>query len=397
MSKACPERVEGGPVLFLSARVGEGHKAAASAVRTRLAARDMRGEVVDSYRYAASLFSKVVSDGYIGMVRTIPQLYGFIYNRAERATEAGGFRVWASEFTARNIRGLMQRLRPSAVVCTHAFPCGVMSAYKRLYDPSIPVMGIVTDFVVHPFWIYRNIDAYAVATPEIRANLIARGIDARRIGVDGIPVDPRFALRPVDRGALRDALGLPRAGEVALVMGGGLGLGPLAATVRALARSAKPVTQVVIVGKNRRLELRVAEEARRAGADVRVLGFVENVFDWMHAADVLVTKPGGLSTSEALAAQLPMVLLRPLPGQEERNLRYLASRGAALRTTDGEELVRAVDSVLHDERVARRLQSGARGLAHPDAAERVAARIAAMVQPAFSPASALSSVSATVK
>jgi processive 1,2-diacylglycerol beta-glucosyltransferase len=397
VSKACPERVEGGPVLFLSARVGEGHKAAASAVRTRLAARDMRGEVVDSYRYAASLFSKVVSDGYIGMVRTIPQLYGFIYNRAERATEAGGFRVWASEFTARNIRGLMQRVKPSAVVCTHAFPCGVMSAYKRLYDPSIPVMGIVTDFVVHPFWIYRNIDAYAVATPEIRANLIARGIDARRIGVDGIPVDPRFALRPVDRGALRDALGLPRAGEVALVMGGGLGLGPLAATVRALARSAKPVTQVVIVGKNRRLELRVAEEARRAGADVRVLGFVENVFDWMHAADVLVTKPGGLSTSEALAAQLPMVLLRPLPGQEERNLRYLASRGAALRTTDGEELVRAVDSVLHDERVARRLQSGARGLAHPDAAERVAARIAAMVQPAFSPASALSSVSATVK
>jgi processive 1,2-diacylglycerol beta-glucosyltransferase len=397
VSKACPERVEGGPVLFLSARVGEGHKAAASAVRTRLAARDMRCEVVDSYRYAASLFSKVVSDGYIGMVRTIPQLYGFIYNRAERATEAGGFRVWASEFTARNIRGLMQRVKPSAVVCTHAFPCGVMSAYKRLYDPSIPVMGIVTDFVVHPFWIYRNIDAYAVATPEIRANLIARGIDARRIGVDGIPVDPRFALRPVDRGALRDALGLPRAGEVALVMGGGLGLGPLAATVRALARSAKPVTQVVIVGKNRRLELRVAEEARRAGADVRVLGFVENVFDWMHAADVLVTKPGGLSTSEALAAQLPMVLLRPLPGQEERNLRYLASRGAALRTTDGEELVRAVDSVLHDERVARRLQSGARGLAHPDAAERVAARIAAMVQPAFSPASALSSVSATAK
>ena len=366
-------------------------------MRTRLAVRDMRGEVVDSYRYAASLFSKVVSDGYIGMVRTIPQLYGFIYNRAERATEAGGFRVWASEFTARNIRGLMQRLRPSAVVCTHAFPCGVMSAYKRLYDPSIPVMGIVTDFVVHPFWIYRNIDAYAVATSEIRATLIARGIDAQRIGVDGIPVDPRFGLRPVDRGALRDALGLPRAGEVALVMGGGLGLGPLAATVRALARSAKPVTPVVIVGKNRRLELRVAEEARRAGADVRVLGFVENVFDWMHAADVLVTKPGGLSTSEALAAQLPMVLLRPLPGQEERNLRYLASRGAALRTTDDDELVRAVDSVLHDERVARRLQSGARALAHPDAAERVAARIAAMVQPAFSAASAVSSVSATAK
>jgi processive 1,2-diacylglycerol beta-glucosyltransferase len=372
--------VSKGPVLFLSARVGEGHRSAADAVRVRLAARGMRGEVVDSYRYAASLFSKVVSDGYIGMVRTIPQVYGFIYDRAERATAAGGFRVWASEFTARNIRGLMERLRPSAVVCTHAFPCGVMAAYKRLYDPTVPVMGIVTDFVVHPFWIYRNIDAYAVATPEIRAALVGRGIDPARVGVDGIPVDPRFGIPPPDRGALREALGLPRDAAVALVMGGGLGLGPVATTVRALGRTSPSVTPVVIVGKNRRLEHRVAEEARRDGADVRVLGFVENVFDWMHAADVLITKPGGLSTSEALAVGVPLVLLKPLPGQEERNARYLVSRGAALRAARPGDLARVVDSVLHDERVAQRLHASAAQLAHPDAAERVAARIAELAR-----------------
>jgi processive 1,2-diacylglycerol beta-glucosyltransferase len=381
-------------VLFLSARVGEGHRVAADAVRQRLAARGMRGEVVDSYRYAASLFSKVVSDGYIGMVRTIPQVYGFIYDRAERATAAGGFRVWASEFTARNIRGLMERMLPSAVVCTHAFPCGVMAAYKRLFDPSIPVMGIVTDFVVHPFWIYRNIDAYAVATPEVKAALVGRGIDPERIGVDGIPVDPRFGEIPADRGALRDALGLPRDAAVVLVMGGGLGLGPVARTVRSLARAALPVRNgagvpppvipVVIVGKNRRLERRVLEQARRDGADVRGLGFVENVFDWMHAADVLVTKPGGLTTSEALAARIPLVLMRPLPGQEERNARYLVSRGAALRARNADELVRAVDAVLAGGRVAERLRESAAALAHPDAAERIAARIAALVQPAVS-------------
>jgi len=346
----------------------------------------MRGEVVDSYRYAASLFSKVVSDGYIGMVRTIPQVYGFIYDRAERATAAGGFRVWASEFTARNIRGLMERLRPSVVVCTHAFPCGVMAAYKRLYDPTVPVMGIVTDFVVHPFWIYKNIDAYAVATPEIRAALIGRGIDPARVGVDGIPVDPRFGIPPPDRGALREALGLPREGSVVLVMGGGLGLGPVATTVRALARTSSAVTPVVIVGKNRRLEHRVAEEARRDGADVRVLGFVSNVFDWMRAADVLVTKPGGLTTSEALAVGVPLVLLKPLPGQEERNARYLVSRGAALRAARPGDLVRVVDSVLHDERVAQRLHASAAQLAHPDAAEAAAARIAEL---AHVPVSAL--------
>jgi processive 1,2-diacylglycerol beta-glucosyltransferase len=365
-----------GPVLFLSARVGEGHTAAADAVREQLAAHGLRGEVHDSYRYAASLFSKVVSDGYIGMVRTIPQLYGAIYDRAERATVAGGFRKWAAEFTARNIIGLMNRLQPSVVVCTHAFPCGVMSAYKRLYDPSIAVMGIVTDFVVHPFWIYKNVDAYAVATPEIRAALAARGVEAARIGVDGIPVDRRFGELPRDRAELRERLGLPADRAVALVMGGGLGLGPVAATVRALAAAEHPVNPVVIVGKNRRLERRLSEEARRDGSDVRVLGFVENVYDWMHAADVLVTKPGGLSTSEALAAKVPLVLLRPLPGQEERNARYLISRGAALRATRGRELVRVVDAVLAGGAVADRMRTDAAALAHPDAAERIAYRIA---------------------
>ena len=359
----------------MSARVGEGHRAAADAVLARLHARGIRGEVHDSYRYAASVFSKVVSDGYIGMVKTIPQFYGFIYERAERADSASGFRVWAAEFTARNLRGLIERMQPGAVVCTHAFPCNVMAAYKRLYDDTIPVLGIVTDFVVHPFWIYRNIDAYAVATPEIRAAMIGRGIAPERIAVDGIPVDPRFGAPAGDRAALRERLGLPAASAVVLVMGGGLGLGPIATAVRALARTQVPVTPVVIVGKNPALERRVREAAARDGRDVRVLGFVDDVHDWMHASDVLVTKPGGLTTSEALAAGTPMVLLRPLPGQEERNARYLISRGAAIRGGRGGDLVRAVERVLVDETMARRLRSGAAALARPHAAERLATRI----------------------
>ena len=103
--------------------------------------RGIPGETVDSYRYAASIFSRVVSDGYIGMVRTVPRLYGFIYDRAERVKEAGGFRVWAAEFTASNLRLLIARMKPSVVVCTHAFSCNAMSAYKRLYDPALPVVA----------------------------------------------------------------------------------------------------------------------------------------------------------------------------------------------------------------------------------------------------------------
>ncbi|GAC1403011.1 MAG: glycosyltransferase [Candidatus Velthaea sp.] len=338
----------------------------------------MRGEVVDSYRYAASFFSKVVSDGYIGMVKTIPQVYGFIYDRAERAQEAGGFRVWAAEFTARNLQRLIGRMKPSVVVCTHAFPCNAMSAYKRLYDPTLPVFGIVTDFVVHPFWIYKNIDAYAVATPEMRAAMIAKGVDPERVRVDGIPVDLQFADRSRTREQIRTALDLPLDRPVILVMGGGLGLGPVATTTRALAQLGRDVTAVVIVGRNARLARKVEETTRKYPYETRVLGFVDNVADYMLASDVLLTKPGGLTTSEALSAQVPMILVRPLPGQEQRNARFLAQRGAALRADRTRDLVRVVAGFLDDPLGAAMLRESVERLRTPFAAETVAERVAAL-------------------
>ena len=140
----------------------------------------MRTQVVDSYKYAASVMSRVVSDGYLQMVKTIPQMYRYIYDRAERATEVGPFRTWAHQFTATNLRPLMEAERPDVVVCTHAFPCGAMAEYKRLFADAPPVAGIVTDFAVHAFWIHRNIDGYAVASDAVRDVMIARGVAPER-------------------------------------------------------------------------------------------------------------------------------------------------------------------------------------------------------------------------
>ncbi len=127
------------------------------------------------------------------MVKTIPQMYGYIYDRAERAREIGGFRNWAHQFTADNLRPLLLRERPDAVVCTHAFPCGAMAEYKRRFSDAPPVVAIVTDFAVHGFWIHRNVDRYIVATEAMREALLARQIRADAIAVTGIPVRPEFA------------------------------------------------------------------------------------------------------------------------------------------------------------------------------------------------------------
>jgi processive 1,2-diacylglycerol beta-glucosyltransferase len=336
-------------------------------------------EIVDSYEYAALVVSRVVSDGYIQMVKTIPQMYRYIYNRAERATEVGPFRTWAHQFTAENLHRLIRRWQPDAVVCTHAFPCGAMAEYKRMYADAPPVVGVVTDYAVHGFWLHADIDAYAVASDEVRSTMIARGIDPNRVAASGIPVKPEFAPSPDRRSGLRERLNLPRDGFVVLMMGGGLGIGPLERMMRSLQSLDLPLTLVVIAGRNARSERQVMATAQKVRFPVRVLTFVDNVYDYMHAADAFVSKPGGLSVAEALVAQVPLVLYKPLPGQEERNARVITEAGAGLRVRRLNDLAETLERVLTDSRLRDEIALAARKLARPNAAGEAASMIARLV------------------
>jgi processive 1,2-diacylglycerol beta-glucosyltransferase len=305
-------------------------------------------------------------------------MYRFLYNRAERATEVGPFRAWVHQFTATNLRPLLQQMRPDVVICTHAFPCGVMAEYKKQFADAPPVVGVVTDFVVHAFWIHNNIEAYAVATPEMRATLIARGIPRDRIVVSGIPVRSDFSQRSPDACALRERLGLPHDRQTVLLMGGGLGIGPLESMMHALDRVQAPLCAVAIVGRSARSEQRVLEYAHRVSYPVRVVRFVNNVHEYMHAADVLITKPGGLTSAEALVAQVPTVLFKPLPGQEERNTRYLVQRRAALRAKNPADLTRTVEALLLSEEKRSTMRAAMAQLGKPDAAAQISAMIRAL-------------------
>jgi processive 1,2-diacylglycerol beta-glucosyltransferase len=359
-----------------------GHLSAANAVAAALHRIEpgARTPVVDSYKYAALVVSRVVSDGYLQMVKTIPQMYRYIYDRAERAREVGPLRTWAHQFTASNLRPLILREQPDAVVCTHAFPCGAMAEYKRSFFDAPPVVGIVTDFAVHGFWIHDNVDGYVVATDAIRDALTARGVAAESIAVSGIPVGREFARSGESRDALRERLDLPRDRLVVLLMGGGLGIAPLERMMRALQSIRVPLAAVVVTGRNKRTQRRVMMAAEGVSYPVRALSFVDNVYDYMHAADALVTKPGGLSTAEALVAQIPMVLCKPLPGQEERNARILVEAGAAIRTRRLEELPKALEAVLTDAGKRERMIEAAQRFRRPNAAGAAAAMIARLVK-----------------
>jgi processive 1,2-diacylglycerol beta-glucosyltransferase len=255
-----------------------------------------------------------------------------------------------------------------------------MAEYKRSYADAPPVVAIVTDFAVHGFWIHPNIDRYVVADESLREVLTARGVARERISTTGIPVLPEFAPGSESCAALRERLDLPSDRSIALLMGGGLGIAPLERMLSALTAVRAPLAAVVMAGRNARIERRLMRAAESVPYPVRALRFVENVYDYMHAADVLVTKPGGLSTAEALVAQVPMVLCKPLPGQEERNARVLVHAGAALRTRNVDELPAAIDAVLSEPVRRELLVAAARRLGRPDAARAAADMIAGLVK-----------------
>lgn len=363
-------------VLFLSANMGTGHSAAAEATLRALRERepDIEAQIVNSIQYASQRIGKMVEGGYLHLLKVFPALYGLLYESKERQSSVTGLRRLLTRVFAGPFRTLLDTWKPDIIVCTHAFPCGVISSLRDRSGVRIPSVGVVTDFVVHPGWVHKNMDAYAVANDELERQLVARGVDSARVRVTGIPIDPRFG-QPLEREPLRRRFGFGDGLPVVLVMGGGLGLGPVERILKLVRRIERPLHLVVLAGQNKRLRERLDDERGRLdGHPVRlkVTGYIDNVYEYMAAADLLVTKPGGLTSAEALASGLPMVIVHPLPGQEMRNSKYLLNKRVAVRAASESTLPRIIEEMLDDSETLRDMQRVSRGLATPDAASRTA-------------------------
>ena len=338
--------------------------------------------LVDTYEHASRFFGKMATQGYIHFVKYLPRLYNFFYEQREKDSTIAGMKSKYTESAAAHLMPLIDSFSPDVIVCTHAFPSGVASLIKE--SRGIPVVNVVTDFVVHPFWIHPNSDLYLVGEKSLAAHLSEQGIGSARVEATGIPVDVRFGSTPEKKSEIRRALGLDPDLDTVLVMGGGVGLGPIGWILRALRKVKHPIQVAVLTGTNRGLRKRMERQAarlnrggaKRSGAmrSVKVYGYVNNVYDFMKAADLLISKPGGLTSSEALVAELPLVIAGPLPGPEVRNAAYLAGEKAAVMVKRRKNIARSVDFLFGDRERIARLKERARSMKKPDAA-RDAARL----------------------
>ena len=324
-----------------------------------------------------ALFRRMYVKSYIDLVQKAPELWGYLYDRSDVVRPPESTRARArlafNKLNSLAFRGLLRDTRPQSIVCTHFLPLELLSDLKGRKGLDARVRAVVTDVSPHAFWVYPNVDWYHVATETAARELNRKGYPSERIRVTGIPVDPIFGHRTAASVA-RAQLGLPDRPTL-LLLSGGFGVGPMLELLRSFKQTRSDLSVVVIAGKNARL----AEECRRVASEltvsVTVNGFVTNMHEWMDAADLVVTKPGGLTTTEILAKGKAMALIAPIPGQEQRNCEYLLEEGAAVRLYDVADGAYYLERLLLDEARMRRMQQAAQRLARPGAADALAAAL----------------------
>jgi processive 1,2-diacylglycerol beta-glucosyltransferase len=361
-------------ILILHATAGAGHTRAAQAIAAALKAKEIPCRLVDILDCTPALFRRMYVKSYIDLVQKAPELWGYLYDRSDVVRPATSTRVKArlafNQLNSQPFKKLLKEAAPKAIVCTHFLPLELLSDLKRRGKIDVPVHAVVTDVSPHAFWVYPHIDFYHVATPSAARELERKDFPAERIRVTGIPVDPVFTERTAAPAA-RVKLGLPERPTV-LLLSGGFGVGPMVEALESFRDSRAEISLVVVAGKNAELEAKCRAVAKTLPVPVQVHGFVTNMHEWMDAADLIVTKPGGLTTTEALAKGKPMALVSPIPGQEQRNCEYLLEAGAAVRLYDVGDAAFHLEAWLADTERMKRMTAAARAIARPRAANDIA-------------------------
>jgi processive 1,2-diacylglycerol beta-glucosyltransferase len=365
-------------VLLLSASSGAGHVRAAQALEKAFAARgDCVVEHIDTIQYVSKLFQRVYDKAYISMVRRAPELMGVLYERTDQPWHHPRRRLATDRLNTGPMIRMLKRVQPDLCVATHFLAAEIVAwliAKRKLQAHNAIV---VTDYDVHAMWLCRTVERYYVAIDEAAEYLERIGVPREILRVTGIPVDPLFA-KPLDRAEARRALGLDPAATVILVSAGGYGVGPVEQLVNGLLDLQKPWQIVAIAGKAEKARKRLEEISQHAGKlasgahRLVPIGFTTDMDKYMAAADLLVGKAGGLTTSEALARVLPMALIEPIPGQEERNADHLLEAGAAIRCNNLPAAPWKIAKLLDDPARLNKMRDAARTMSKPGAAAAIA-------------------------
>lgn len=367
-------------ILVLSASVGAGHMRAAQAVE--LALRQVVPDAVvknlDVLTLTNSAFRRVYAKTYIDLVNRAPHFLGLFYDMLDQPSRSGRntsdkFRLMVEKLNLKAFLKLLQEEPWDLVINTHFLPAEIIASLRRDGKLNVKQVTATTDFETHRLWMNQPCDRYFTATEEGALYLQHWGVPASDTQATGIPIHPVFA-QEKDRATCLRNQGLAGDRPIVLQMAGGFGVGPIEQLYRALLEVQKPLEVVAVAGKNQELKAKLETVPVPERHRAHVLGFTDQIDELMAVADLVMSKPGGLTTSEVLARGAGMVIVNPTPGQEYRNNDFLLENGAAIKVNNIGTLAYKIDALLADPQKLARLRENAKRLGRPQAAFEVVRR-----------------------
>jgi processive 1,2-diacylglycerol beta-glucosyltransferase len=349
-------------LLILSASIGAGHKMAGEALSQ--AYEDyLGGEArhIDFLRFASPRFSRWVEEAYYAVTKHTPSIYKLLYRMADRPNST----VKRSELLIglRKYHALIRDFRPDVIISTHFYPAAIVS---HMY-PHFPIPNgvVLTDYISHHIWVNPNTNLYFVAHEGMADELKLLEVAPSKIKVSGIPLRPAFT-QEFNQPVLRREMGLDPNLFTLMVMSGGNAIGPLVEILKALGKLKEKFQAVFITGSNQKLFLQLQEALDEMNINGQVLGYVDNVHKYMAASDLLISKAGGLTVTEALASGLPMIIIQPTPGQEDGNTMFLlkSNAGRYLKNLDG--LGQLVADLIQNPSLVEQMKQNALRYSRPD-------------------------------
>lgn len=361
------------PILVLTASAGAGHVVAAQAIARAFREQrpDMPVELLDVLSISNPFFRKLYAGGYLGLVRYAPAAMGWLYDTLDRRRQGlyDALRILVQNLNRLPTTRTVRQRQPALIINTHFLPAEYVANLRRAGQLDAPQVTVTTDFETHRLWVQEPTERYYCATADGKAYLGACGVSPERVVISGVPIRPEFA-EPMSQAEARRRCGLSDQVPVVLLMCGGFGVGPTEELFRGLLALPCAAQIVAVAGRNAGLQHRLERLAggARLGRTTQVLGFTDRIAEFMRAADVAVTKPGGLTVSEALACELPLVIVNPIPGQETRNSDFLLEAGAAIKVNNVRMLAHRLGELLGDGPRLAALRTAAARHAKPHAA-----------------------------
>lgn len=356
--------------LVLSITAGQGHNQTAMVLSKRFNECGVECKYLDVYKFINPILSDSVNKIYLMSTKAIPKIYGGVYRMCEkRGVQSGagihGLNRITNSVLSRSLIKLIQKEKPDFIICTHIFAALLVTYISSIEHLNAKTIGVITDFTIHPYWEDSLLDYYIIANERLTIQGIKKGFPENKFLPLGIPIGTKFSTK-IEKNEAKEILNL-RSKHTILVMSGSMGFGAVYKEIEDLDKLDMDFEIVSVSGNNKKLKAKIDSMDTRK--KIYSYGFINNVDVFMDACDCIITKPGGLTTSEALAKQIPMLINNPIPGQEDRNVEFLLNAGAAMRISSTSPIDEAVYQMFVNDDRMKLMQEAMKSIAKPNSTQ----------------------------